>query len=46
MILPGAAYTYPERRHKLDPLTTDTKAIIEAAEKSGGELFLRATQHG
>ncbi len=38
MILPGAAYTYPERRHKLDPLTTDTKAIIEAAEKSGGEL--------
>ena len=38
MILPGAAYTYPEQRHKLDPLNTAAEKIIEAAEKSSGEL--------
>lgn len=39
MILPWALPT-PIRSGgtMLDPLTTDTKAIIEAAEKSGGEL--------
>ncbi len=38
MILPGAAYAYPERRHKLDPLAVAAEKIIETTEKSGGEL--------